>query len=146
MNQEGELIMAEYDKLLSEKTKIVATIHISNALINPVKYMIDQAHTYGAAVLIDGAQAVPFKTNMQELDCDFYVFQDIKYVANRGFYTEESWLNKLPAYQGGGEMIKDVSLRKLLMLDCLINLKPERRMLLVESFRNCRRLYERSWL
>jgi cysteine desulfurase/selenocysteine lyase len=61
MNQEGELIMAEYDKLLSEKTKIVATIHISNALgtINPVKYMIDQAHTYGAAVLIDGAQAVP---------------------------------------------------------------------------------------
>jgi cysteine desulfurase/selenocysteine lyase len=63
MNQE-ELIMAEYDKLLSEKTKIVATIHISNALgtINPIKYMIDQAHTYGAAVLIDGAQAVPFKT------------------------------------------------------------------------------------
>jgi cysteine desulfurase/selenocysteine lyase len=62
----------------------------------------------------------PFKPNMQELDCDFYVFQDIKYVANRhrDFIRKESWLNKLPAYQGGGEMIKDVSLRKLLMLDC----------------------------
>jgi cysteine desulfurase/selenocysteine lyase len=70
--------MAEYDKLLSEKTKIVATIHISNALgtINPIKYMIDQAHTYGAAVLIDGAQAVPhLKPNMQELDCDFMFFR-----------------------------------------------------------------------
>jgi selenocysteine lyase/cysteine desulfurase len=72
---------------------------------------------------------------MQE-DCDFYVFQDIKYgpTGIGILYGKESWLNKLPAYQGGGEMIKDVSLRKLLMLDCLINLKPERRMLLVESF------------
>jgi cysteine desulfurase/selenocysteine lyase len=75
MNQEGELIMAEYDKLLSEKTKIVATIHISNALgtINPIKYMIDQAHAYGAADRWS-ASCFPF-TNMQELDCDFMFFR-----------------------------------------------------------------------
>jgi cysteine desulfurase/selenocysteine lyase len=81
--------------------------------------MIDQAHTYGAAVLIDGAQAVPhLKPNMQELDCDF-VFSGHKICGPTGIgilYGKESWLNKLPAYQGGGE-IKDVSLRKLLMLD-----------------------------
>jgi cysteine desulfurase/selenocysteine lyase len=81
MNDEGELIMAEYDKLLTDKTKIVTVNHISNALgtVNPIKYMIDKAHEVGAAVLIDGAQAVPhLKPDMQALDCDFYVFSGHK--------------------------------------------------------------------
>ena len=118
MNEKGELIMAEYDKLLSEKTKIVTTNHISNALgtINPIKYMIDKAHAVGAAVLIDGAQAVPhLKPDVQELDCDFYVFSGHKICGPTGIgilYGKEAWLNKLPPYQGGGEMIKEVSFEK----------------------------------
>jgi cysteine desulfurase/selenocysteine lyase len=118
MNDNGELIMAEYDKLLSDKTKIVTVIHISNALgtVNPVKYMIDKAHAVGAAVLIDGAQAVPhLKPDVQALDCDFYVFSGHKICGPTGIgilYGKESWLNKLPPYQGGGEMIKDVSFEK----------------------------------
>ncbi len=118
MNDNGELIMAEYDKLLSDKTKIVTVIHISNALgtVNPVKYMIDKAHAFGAAVLIDGAQAVPhLKPDVQALDCDFYVFSGHKICGPTGIgilYGKESWLNKLPPYQGGGEMIKDVSFEK----------------------------------
>jgi cysteine desulfurase/selenocysteine lyase len=78
--------------------------------------MTDKAHEFGAAVLIDGAQAVPhIKPDVQNLDCDFYVFQDTKYVVQQELgilYGKESWLNKLPAYQGGGEMIKDVSFEK----------------------------------
>jgi cysteine desulfurase/selenocysteine lyase len=118
MNEKGELIMAEYDKLLSDKTKIVTANHISNALgtINPIKYMIDKAHAVGAAVLIDGAQAVPhLKPDMQELDCDFYVFSGHKICGPTGIgilYGKEAWLNKLPPYQGGGEMIKEVSFEK----------------------------------
>lgn len=118
MNQEGELIMSEYDKLLSDKTKIVTVNHISNALgtVNPIKYIIDQAHKVGAAVLIDGAQAVPhLKPNVQELDCDFYVFSGHKICGPTGIgilYGKEKWLNKLPPYQGGGEMIKEVSFEK----------------------------------
>jgi cysteine desulfurase/selenocysteine lyase len=118
MNDKGELLLEEYDKLLSEKTKIVTVIHISNALgtINPIKYITDQAHAYGAAVLIDGAQAVPhLKPDMQELDCDFYVFSGHKICGPTGIgilYGKEAWLNKLPAYQGGGEMIKEVSFEK----------------------------------
>jgi cysteine desulfurase/selenocysteine lyase len=118
MNDNGELIMEEYDKLLSDKTKIVTVIHISNALgtVNPVKYMIDKAHAFGAAVLIDGAQAVPhIKPDVQALDCDFYVFSGHKICGPTGIgilYGKESWLNKLPPYQGGGEMIKDVSFEK----------------------------------
>jgi cysteine desulfurase/selenocysteine lyase len=118
MNTDGELIMAEYDKLLSDKTKIVTVNHISNALgtINPVKYMIDKAHEVGAAVLIDGAQAVPhLKPDVQELDCDFYVFSGHKLCGPTGtgiLYGKEEWLNKLPPYQGGGEMIKEVSFEK----------------------------------
>jgi cysteine desulfurase/selenocysteine lyase len=118
MNEKGELIMAEYDKLLSEKTKIVTANHISNALgtINPIKYMIDKAHAVGAAVLIDGAQAVPhLKPDVQELDCDFYVFSGHKICGPTGIgilYGKEAWLNKLPPYQGGGEMIKEVSFEK----------------------------------
>jgi cysteine desulfurase/selenocysteine lyase len=118
MNENGELILAEYDKLLSDKTKIVAVIHISNALgtVNPVKYMIDKAHEFGAAVLIDGAQAVPhLKPDVQALDCDFYVFSGHKICGPTGvgiLYGKEAWLNKLPPYQGGGEMIKEVTFEK----------------------------------
>ncbi|MEY2739749.1 MAG: hypothetical protein RL259_1658 [Bacteroidota bacterium] len=118
MNEKGELVMAEYDQLLSDKTKIVTVNHISNALgtINPIKYMIDKAHQFGAAVFIDGAQAVPhLKPNVQELDCDFYAFSGHKICGPTGtgiLYGKEAWLNKLPPYQGGGEMIKEVTFEK----------------------------------
>ncbi|MDI6032396.1 cysteine desulfurase [Flavobacterium sp. LB2P84] len=118
MNEDGELIMSEYDKLLSDKTKVVTVNHISNALgtVNPIKYMIDKAHEVGAAILIDGAQAVPhLKPDVQELDCDFYVFSGHKICGPTGtgiLYGKEAWLNKLPPYQGGGEMIKEVTFEK----------------------------------
>ncbi len=123
MNDNGELIMTEYDKLLSNKTKIVAVNHISNALgtVNPIKYMIDKAHEFGAAILIDGAQAVPhLKPDVQELDCDFYVFSGHKMCGPTGtgiLYGKEDWLNKLPPYQGGGEMIKEVTFEKTTYAD-----------------------------
>jgi cysteine desulfurase/selenocysteine lyase len=115
MDLNGELRMDEFEKLLSVKTKIVAVNHISNALgtINPIKKIIDKAHEFGAAVLIDGAQAVPhIKPDVQELDCDFYVFSAHKMCGPTGagiLYGKEDWLNKLPPYQGGGEMIKEVT-------------------------------------
>ena len=118
MNEKGELVMAEFDQLLSNKTKIVTVNHISNALgtINPIKYIIDHAHQFGAAVFIDGAQAVPhLKPNVQELDCDFYAFSGHKMCGPTGtgiLYGKESWLNQLPPYQGGGEMIKEVTFEK----------------------------------
>ncbi len=118
MDENGELILSEYDKLLSDKTKIVTVNHISNALgtINPIQYMIDKAHEFGAAILIDGAQAVPhLKPDVQELDCDFYVFSGHKICGPTGtgiLYGKEAWLNKLPPYQGGGEMIKEVTFEK----------------------------------
>lgn len=123
MNENGELILSEYDKLLSNKTKIVTVNHISNALgtINPIKYMIDKAHEFGAAVLIDGAQAVPhLKPDVQELDCDFYVFSGHKICGPTGvgiLFGKEAWLNKLPPYQGGGEMIKEVTFEKTTYAD-----------------------------
>jgi cysteine desulfurase / selenocysteine lyase len=118
MNKNGELIMAEFDKLLTNKTKIVTVNHISNALgtINPIKYMIDKSHQVGAAILIDGAQAVPhLKPDVQALNCDFYVFSGHKMCGPTGtgiLYGKEVWLNKLPPYQGGGEMIKEVTFEK----------------------------------
>ena len=118
MNLDGELIVSEFDSLLSDKTKIVAVNHISNALgtINPIQYIIEKAHKVGAAVLIDGAQAVPhLKPDVQELDCDFYVFSGHKICGPTGIgilYGKEDWLNKLPPYQGGGEMIKEVTFAK----------------------------------
>jgi len=123
MNEKGELILSEYEKLLSNKTKIVTVNHISNALgtINPIKYMIDKAHEVGAAVLIDGAQAVPhLKPDVQELDCDFYVFSGHKICGPTGIgilYGKEAWLHKLPPYQGGGEMIATVSFEKTTYAD-----------------------------
>lgn len=118
MNENGELILSEYERLLSEKTKIVTVNHISNALgtINPVKWMIEKARKVGAAVLIDGAQATPhLKPDVQDLDCDFYVFSGHKICGPTGtgiLYGKEARLNKLPPYQGGGEMIATVSFEK----------------------------------
>lgn len=115
ISQKGELIIPEYEKLLSDKTKIVAVNHVSNALgvINPIKEIIRKAHEAGAAVLIDGAQAVAhLKPDVQELDCDFYVFSAHKMCGPTGvgiLYGKREWLEKLPPYKGGGEMIKEVS-------------------------------------
>ena len=118
MNDEGELIMSDFDKLLSPKTKIVAVNHISNALgtVNPIEYIIKKAHGVGSAVLIDGAQATPhLRPDVQDLDCDFYVFSGHKVCGPTGvgiLYGKEAWLNKLPPFIGGGEMIKEVSFEK----------------------------------
>ena len=118
MNEKGELIMAEFDKLLSEKTKIIAVNHISNALgtINPIEYIIEKAHQMGAWVLIDGAQATPhLRPDVQALDCDFYVFSGHKVCGPTGvgiLYGKEALLNQLPPYMGGGEMIKEVTFEK----------------------------------
>ncbi|HCE55717.1 MAG TPA: cysteine desulfurase CsdA [Lutibacter sp.] len=123
MNQEGELMMDEYDKLLSNKTKLVFVNHVSNALgtINPIKEIIDKAHQFGAAVLIDGAQSCPhIKPDVQTLDVDFYVASAHKLCGPTGvgiLYGKEAWLNKLPPYQGGGEMIKEVTFEKTTYAD-----------------------------
>jgi cysteine desulfurase/selenocysteine lyase len=123
MTQSGELDITAYESLLSDKTKIVTVNHISNALgtINPIKHMIEKAHAVGAAVLIEGAQAVPhLKPDVQDLDCDFYAFSGHKMCGPTGtgiLYGKESWLNKLPPYQGGGEMIKEVTFEKTTYAD-----------------------------
>jgi len=118
MNAAGELKMDVYDELLSERTKLVFVNHISNALgtINPIKEIIDKAHHVGAVVLIDGAQACPhIKPDVQELDVDFYVASAHKICGPTGvgiLYGKEELLNKLPPYQGGGEMIETVTFEK----------------------------------
>ncbi|NER17046.1 aminotransferase class V-fold PLP-dependent enzyme [Spongiivirga citrea] len=123
MNQDGELMMNAYDDLLSSKTKLVFTNHISNALgtINPIEEIIRKAHTVGAAVLIDGAQACPhIKPDVQALDADFYVASAHKICGPTGqgmLYGKEEWLNKLPPYQGGGEMIEEVTFEKTTYAD-----------------------------
>lgn len=123
MNEKGELILSEFDKLLSEKTKIVTVNHISNALgtVNPIEYIIKKAHGVGAAVLIDGAQATPhLRPDVQALDCDFYVFSGHKVCGPTGvgiLYGKEEWLRKLPPYQGGGEMIAEVTFEKTTYAD-----------------------------
>ena len=123
INEEGELLIDVYDNLLSGKTKLVFVNHISNALgtINPIKKIIQKAHNMGAAVLIDGAQACPhIKPDVQELDVDFYVASAHKICGPTGvgmLYGKEEWLNKLPPYQGGGEMIKEVTFEKTTYAD-----------------------------
>jgi cysteine desulfurase/selenocysteine lyase len=123
MNEKGELLMNEYDKLLSNKTKLVFVNHVSNALgtINPIKEIIDKAHKVGAAILIDGAQSCPhIKPDVQALDVDFYVASAHKLCGPTGvgiLYGKEAWLNKLPPYQGGGEMIKEVTFEKTTYAD-----------------------------
>ncbi len=112
MNDAGELIQDEYHALLNEKTKFVAITHISNALgtINPVKEMIDQAHKYGVPVLIDGAQSAPHMlVDVQDLDCDFFVFSGHKMFAPTGsgiIYGKTALLEKMNPFQGGGDMIQ----------------------------------------
>ena len=123
MNEEGELIMSKFDTLLSKNTKLVFVNHISNALgtINPIEYIIEEAHKIGAAVLIDGAQSTPhIKPDVQALDADFYVTSAHKICGPTGvgmLYGKESWLKKLPPYQGGGEMIAEVSFEKTTYAD-----------------------------
>ena len=123
INLDGELVMSEYDKLLSDKTKLVFCNHISNALgtINPIEEIIEKAHNVGAAVLIDGAQACPhIKPDVQKLNVDFYVASAHKMCGPTGvgmLYGKEDWLNKLPPYQGGGEMIAEVTFEKTTYAD-----------------------------
>jgi cysteine desulfurase/selenocysteine lyase len=118
MTDEGSLDMAAYAKLLNEKTRLVFVNHVSNALgtVNPIKDIIDQAHAVGAAVLIDGAQACPhIKPDLQALDVDFYTVSAHKLCGPTGvgmLYGKEDWLKKLPPYQGGGEMIAEVTFEK----------------------------------
>ena len=118
MNNEGALVMSAYDKLLSKNTKLVFCNHISNALgtINPIKEIIEKAHLVGAAVLIDGAQSTPhMKVDFQDLDVDFYVTSAHKICGPTGvglLYGKQEWLEKLPPYQGGGEMIDTVTFEK----------------------------------
>ena len=123
MNQDGELLMEVYDDLLSKKTKLVFCNHISNALgtINPIEEIINKAHAVGAAVLIDGAQAAPhLVADVQKLDVDFYTVSAHKICGPTGvgmLYGKEEWLSKLPPYQGGGEMIAEVTFEKTTYAD-----------------------------
>ncbi|CAM4200077.1 aminotransferase class V-fold PLP-dependent enzyme [Gillisia limnaea] len=123
MNENGELIFAEYEKLLSGKTKMVFVNHVSNALgtVNPIKKIIDKAHEAGAVVLVDGAQAAPhIKADVQALDVDFYLVSAHKMCGPTGvgvLYGKEKWLKKLPPYQGGGEMIATVTFEKTTYAD-----------------------------
>jgi cysteine desulfurase/selenocysteine lyase len=123
MDDNGTLIRSEFDALLSANTKLVFVNHISNALgtINPISYFIDQAHSVGAAVLIDGAQSAPhLKPDVQALDVDFYVTSAHKICGPTGvgmLYGKEEWLKKLPPYQGGGEMIAEVTFEKTTYAD-----------------------------
>ncbi|MCF6129839.1 cysteine desulfurase [Flavobacterium sp. AS60] len=123
MNYDGELLMDEYEKLLSDKTKLVVCNHISNGLgtINPIEFIIEKANQVGAAVLIDGAQACPhLKPDVQKLDVDFYVTSAHKMCGPTGvgmLYGKEAWLRKLQPYKGGGEMIATVTFEKTTYAD-----------------------------
>ena len=123
MSLHGELMMEEFDKLVSNKTKLVCCNHISNALgtLNPIEEIIKRAHAVGAAVLIDGAQSCPhIKPDVQALDVDFYVTSAHKMCGPTGvgmLYGKEEWLRKLPPYKGGGEMIATVTFEKTTYAD-----------------------------
>ncbi len=116
--ENGELDIEKYKKLLNSKTKLVSVAHVANSIgiINPIKTIIDEAHKIGAKVLIDGAQAIQhLKVDVQKLDCDFYAFSGHKIYAETGtgvLFGKENLLEKLPPYQGGGDMIKTVSFEK----------------------------------
>ncbi len=115
INLLGELIFEEFEKLINDKTKLISVVHMSNALgtINPVKKIIAVAHKKGIPVLLDGAQAIPHMTvDMQDLDCDFYVFSGHKLYAPTGvgvLYGKQALLEAMPPYQGGGDMIRKVT-------------------------------------
>jgi cysteine desulfurase/selenocysteine lyase len=123
INDRGEIIMEEYEKLLTPRTKLVGLVHISNALgtVNPVKKMIAMAHAKGIPVLIDGAQAVPhLKVDVRDLDADFYAFSAHKMFGPTGvgiLYGKEALLNAMPPYQSGGDMIKSVTFEKTIYND-----------------------------
>ena len=123
INDDGELILEEYEKLLSPQTKIVSVVHISNALgtINPVQHIIDRAHEHNAIVIIDGAQATPHTAvDVQALNCDFYVFSGHKLFGPTGIgalYGKTALLEAMPPWQGGGDMIKMVSFEKTMYAD-----------------------------
>lgn len=118
INDNGELIFEEYEKLINAKTKFVSVTHISNSLgtINPIKEIINKAHEFGIPVLIDGAQGIQHsKVDVQDLDCDFYVFSGHKLYGPTGIgilYGKQSLLEKMPPYQGGGDMISNVTFEK----------------------------------
>lgn len=118
MTDEGELLLEEYEKLFTDRTKLVSVTQVSNVLgtVNPVKEMIRIAHEHGVPVVVDGAQSVPhFAVDVQDLDCDFLAFSGHKVYGPTGvgvLYGKEEWLDRLPPYQGGGEMIERVSFEK----------------------------------
>ena len=118
MNDGGELDMEAYAGMFTERTKIVSVAHVSNVLgtVNPVREMIRIAHSHGVPVLVDGAQSTPhFKVDVQELDCDFFAFSGHKIYGPTGIgvlYGKEEWLDRMPPYQGGGEMIESVTFEK----------------------------------
>ena len=118
INDDGEIIFDEYQKLMNDKTKLVAVVHTSNSLgtINPVKRIIEVAHSHNVPVLLDGAQAVPHqKIDVQELDCDFFAFSSHKFFGPTGvgvLFAKEDLLEKMPPYEGGGEMITSVTFEK----------------------------------
>jgi len=118
INDAGELLLEEYERLLSPKTRLVAMTHVSNALgtVNPVSQIIELAHLRGIPVLLDGAQAVPHgRVNVSELDCDFYAFSGHKAYGPTGIgvlYGKARLLEEMPPYQGGGDMISSVSFEK----------------------------------
>lgn len=118
MNDEGELDMEAYAGMFTERTKIVSVAHVSNVLgtVNPVREMIRIAHSHGVPVLVDGAQSTPhFRVDVQELDCDFFAFSGHKIYGPTGIgvlYGKEEWLDRMPPYQGGGEMIESVTFEK----------------------------------
>jgi cysteine desulfurase/selenocysteine lyase len=123
INDQGELLLEEYKKLLNSKTKLVAVAHVSNALgtINPVNEMIDAAHKTGAVVLIDGAQStVHLDIDVQKMDCDFFAFSSHKLYGPTGIgilYGKKHFLEAMPVFHGGGEMIKEVSFEKTTYTD-----------------------------
>ena len=118
IDDSGNLLMDEYEKLFSDRTKIVSVAHVSNTLgtVNPVKDIVRIAHEHGVPVLVDGAQSTPhFKVDVQDLNCDFFAFSGHKIYGPTGvgvLYGKEEWLDRLPPYQGGGEMIESVSFER----------------------------------
>lgn len=118
MNDKGELLLDEYEKLFTERTKIVSVAQVSNVLgtVNPVKEIVRIAHEHGVPVMVDGAQSTPhFVVDVQDIDCDFFAFSGHKMYGPTGvgvLYGKEDWLDRMPPYQGGGEMIESVSFEK----------------------------------
>ena len=118
INERGELRLDEYERLFTPRTRIVSITHVSNVLgtINPIKEIVRIAHEHGVPVMVDGAQSTPhFAVDVQDLDCDFFAFSGHKTYGPTGIgvlYGKEDWLDRLPPYQGGGEMIESVSFEK----------------------------------